>query len=235
MSILTQSIALIRSAGRRLLPQDCVLCGSGGGDDLLCPECERDLPFLANVRCPCCALPTTRGEICGRCLGKPPHYDATFAVYRYAFPVDKLLQSFKYAHRLALGQWFGERMATLADGLDCDLIVPMPLHRDRLRERGFNQALELARSVSRRTRVALDPHSCVRIRSTRTQAELPWSERVGNVRSAFQCALDLEGKHVLLIDDVMTTGASLDELARTVKLHGARRATLLTVARALPP
>ena len=234
MSILTQSSALIRSACRRLLPQDCVLCGAGSGNSLLCRDCEQDLPLLASARCPRCALPTPQGEVCGRCLAKPPHYDAAAAVYRYAFPVDRLLQAFKYGHRLALGKWFGEKMAALADGHGCDLIVPMPLFPARLRERGFNQALELARPVSRHTGIPLDAASCRRVRPTRTQADLPWRERAGNVRAAFHCTIDLDGKRLLLIDDVMTTGASGDELARTVKLHGAAHVTLLVLARALP-
>jgi len=191
---------------------------------------------LATARCPRCALPTPRGEVCGRCLAKPPHYDAATAVYHYAFPVDRLLQAFKYGHRLVLGKWFGEKMAALIDdhGHDLDLIVPMPLHPQRLRERGFNQALELARPVSRHTGIPLAAASCRRVRPTRAQADLPWRERAGNVRAAFHCTIDLKGKRLLLIDDVMTTGASLDELARTVKLHGAAHVRLLALARALP-
>jgi len=119
-------------------------------------------------------------------LAAPPHYDATLAVYCYAFPIDKLVQAFKYGHRLALGAWFGSRLAELARGFHADLIVPMPLHRLRLRERGFNQALELARAVSRCSRIPIDARTCTRIRQTATQADLPWRERAGNVRGAFQ-------------------------------------------------
>ena len=114
------------------------------------------------------------------------------------------------------------------------MIIPLPLHPRRLRQRGFNQALELARPVSRSSRIPIDARSCSRTRQTAVQAGLPWRERIGNVRGAFHCASDLTGKRLLLVDDVMTTGASLDELARTVKLHGASRVTLLVLARALP-
>lgn len=235
MSILTQSAGLVRRSCNRLLPQDCLLCGAASGATVLCPACATDLPQLPTPRCPRCALPAPSGGVCGRCLAAPPHYDAALAVYSYAFPIDKLVQAFKYGHRLALGAWFGSRLAELATDCRADLIVPMPLHPLRLRERGFNQALELARVVSRGNRIPIDARTCTRFRQTATQADLPWRERAGNVRGAFRCASDLTGRRLLLVDDVMTTGASLDELARTVKLHGAAQVTLLVLARALPP
>jgi len=154
---------------------------------------------------------------------------------RYDFPLDKLVQSFKYGHRLALASYFGARLAALLASGCADLIVPVPLHPLRLRARGFNQALELARPVSRAWRIPIDLRSCRRIRHTPAQADLPWRERAANVRGAFQCSADFTGKRVLLVDDVMTTGASLDELARSVRLQGAEQVTLLVVARALPP
>lgn len=110
----------------------------------------------------------------------------------------------------------------------------MPLHPKRLRERGFNQALELARPVGRATGLPIDTTSCQRVRHTPAQAALPWRERVKNIRGAFHCTADFSGKRLLLVDDVMTTGASIDECARTLKLHGAARVSALVVARALP-
>lgn len=234
MSILTQSVRLVRRSCERLLAQDCLLCGASSGSLLLCPACEEDLPRLSAARCPRCALPTPHGEVCGRCLAKPPHYDVTGAVFCYGFPVDKLIQSFKYGHRLALASWFGRHLAALTEAGAADLIIPLPLHPVRLRERGFNQALELARPVGRTWRIPIDARSCSRIRHTPAQAELPWRERAKNVRGAFHCSSDFTGKRLLLIDDVMTTGASLDELARTVKLHGAAHVALLVLARTLP-
>jgi len=145
------------------------------------------------------------------------------------------VQSFKYGHRLALGSYFGRQLAALPGSACADLIIPVPLHPLRLRARGFNQALELARPVSKAWRIPIDRQSCRRIRHTPAQADLPWRERAGNVRGAFQCATDFTGQRLLLVDDVMTTGASLDELARVVRLRGAERVTLLVVARALPP
>lgn len=234
MSILTQSAGLIRRSWVHLLPQDCLLCGASSGETLLCRACEADLPRPPLPACPRCALPNSHGEVCGRCLARPPYYDATSAAFRYAFPIDKLVQSFKYGHRLALASYFGRQLAWLSEIGAADLIIPLPLHPMRLRERGFNQALELARPVGKACRIPIDERSCSRIRHTAIQADLPWRERARNVRGAFHCTSDFTGKRLLLVDDVMTTGSSLNELARTLKLHGAAQVALLVVARTMP-
>lgn len=223
--------------GRRIahlaLAQDCLLCGASA-DEMLCPACAADLPRLTEPCCPRCALPNATGETCGRCLKKPPHFDATLAAYRYDFPADKLIQSFKYGHRLALGSYFGRQLAVLGATLAADLIMPLPLHDERLRQRGFNQALELARTLASARHLPIDASSCRRTRNTPAQAGLPFRERIKNLRHAFACSADLSGKHIIVVDDVMTTGASLDEFARTLKLHGAAEVTALVLARALP-
>jgi ComF family protein len=238
MSILTQSKRLLARAADGLLAQDCLLCGQASGGEILCPACDDDLPRSSSPRCPRCALPTVRGEICGRCLAHPPYYDRTLAVFDYAFPLDKLIQAFKYGHRLPLAAYLGRESARLAleSGQDssADLVVPLPLHPARLRERGFNQALELARPVAKALGLPLDFRVCARIRHTPAQAGLPWKQRKKNIRGAFRCTHDLPGRRILLVDDVMTTGASLDECARTLKRHGAAEVTLLVVARTLP-
>lgn len=221
------------SAGS-FLAQDCLLCGAVSERDILCHACAAELPPLPRECCPRCALPTPNGEICGRCLADPPHYDGTQSAFAYDFPLDKLVQSFKYGHRLALANYLGRHLVAIAAGVVADLIVPLPLHPTRLRERGFNQALELARPVGRATGLPIDTRSCRRVRHTPAQAELPWRERIKNIRGAFHCNSDFSGKRVLLVDDVMTTGASINECARTLKLHGAASVTALVVARALP-
>jgi ComF family protein len=237
MSSLTQNKGFTAGAKRligALLSQDCVLCAAANAGDILCDACAADLPRLPKPLCPRCALPTTLGEICGRCLAKPPHYDATLAAYRYDFPLDKLVQSFKYGHRLALGAYFGRQLAALADQVVADVIVPLPLHPARLRERGFNQALELAYPLGHARQLPIATTTCRRTRNTPAQAGLAWRERGRNIRGAFHCSADFTGQRVLLLDDVMTTGASLDECARTLKLHGAVAVSVLVVARALP-
>lgn len=233
-NLLTGTKTITERTLSALLDQDCLLCGQTSGKRILCPACIDDLPRLPVSRCPRCAVPTPGGELCGRCLTQPPHYDRTLAVFNYGFPLDKLLQSFKYAHRLSLAPFLGRVLAENAVDCHADLIVPLPLHPARLRERGFNQALELARPVSHALRKPIDNGCCTRIRHTAAQAGLPWRERAKNIRGAFHCTREFSGQRILLVDDVMTTGASLNECARTLKLHGAQEVTLLVVARALP-
>ncbi len=220
-------------AANALLPQDCFLCAAASGDSLLCPACAASLPRLTAERCPLCALPAPGSNTCGACLKQAPHFDATQAVFRYEFPLDRLIQSLKYSHRLASADFLGRALAQSRVPFRPDLILPVPLAPARLAERGFNQALELARPLARLLGVPLETSRVHRRRDTAPQASLPWKERKQNIRHAFECELDLSGKSVLVVDDVMTTGATLDELARTLKAHGAARVENFLVARAL--
>jgi ComF family protein len=218
----------------RLLPQDCFLCTAPSGDGLLCSACAAGLPRLGADCCPVCALPTPDAAICGACLKRAPHFDATQAVFRYEFPLDRLIQALKYGHRLACADFLGAALADLPTARP-DLILPVPLAAARLAERGFNQALEIARPLARKLDARLEIRHVRRCRDTAAQAGLPWKERARNMRHAFECGIDLSGKSVLLVDDVMTTGATLDELARTLKAHGATRVENRVLARALKP
>lgn len=213
-----------------VLPQSCLLCGSDCSA-LLCTACESDLPRLGSA-CPQCAEPTTHGERCGRCLMRPPHFDAAFVPFRYDFPLDKLLHAYKYGGKLALGRWFGLQIAAHLDDHHFDCVIPMPLHPGRLRERGFNQAAELGRHIGSEMGWPVKTEDCRRIRPTTPQAELPLKRRAANVRGAFECCADYTGRSVLLVDDVMTTGATLNECARVLKLHGATAVMVAAVGRA---
>lgn len=218
----------------RLLPQDCFVCGEGSGNRLVCAACAADLPYLEGPLCPVCALPAAHGSACGACQSSPPHFDATVAAFRYAFPVEHLVQGLKYRHRLPLAGWLAEALMTRveADGVDC--IVPLPLSAQRMKERGFNQAQEIARPLARYLGLPLIADACTRIFDTAPQASLPWKARQANIRNAFACRLDLTGKTVAVVDDVMTSGATLNEFARILKLHGAMRVENWVVARTLP-
>jgi ComF family protein len=233
LSIAAGLTGAVRDGAAALLAQDCFLCAAPSGDCLLCPECVAALPRLPAPLCPVCALPSPDSDICGACLGSAPNFDATTAVYRYEFPVDRLIQSLKYAHRLAGADFLGSALLGAAMKLRPDLIVPVPLSSARLAERGFNQAVEIARPLARGLGAALEITDIHRRRDTTPQAGLPWKERAKNIRHAFECDIDLSGKAVLVVDDVMTTGATLDELARTLKLRGAARVENLVLARAL--
>lgn len=198
----------------------------------MCASCRADLPWLPGPGCPHCASPTPNGAICGQCLREPPAFDRSQALFHYAFPVDRLIQALKYREQLTLAPLAGRLLAERHQGPLPDLWLPMPLHPNRLSQRGFNQAAEIARELARKTAVPLKPGWARRVRDTPPQAGLERTARRKNLRGAFACNSGLAGLHVGIVDDVMTTGSTLDELARTLKRAGAREVSCVVVARA---
>ena len=173
-------------------PTTCVLCGAEATRELdLCAPCRKALP-LNTPCCRKCALPLPLdipGGVCGSCLTTPPAYDLCIAPLRYQPPIDYLVRGFKFQQKLGLGKVLGELLWTELANRHLDrpeLIVPVPLHPERLRQRGYNQALELSRLLSKRLQVQLDYRSCARIRTTPHQAALGKTGRVANVRGAFR-------------------------------------------------
>lgn len=220
-------------SAHRILPQQCLLCAAPDSARPVCDACYMHLPWLAPSRCPQCALPTHGSAICGACLAQPPRFDRVAAAFAYAWPLVALIHQYKYAGNLALAPLLAHALAAQITG-DIDLIVPTPLDPARLRARGFNQALEIARVVSRLTGVPLAATACRRVRAGTPQAALPWRERARNIRGAFVCDQDLRGKRVAVVDDVMTTGATLNELARNLRQAGAVEIHGWVAARTLP-
>ncbi len=226
---------------RLALPQRCELCVARTEGALLCAACASELPSVA-MACPVCALPSTDGAVCGACLSNPPPYAAAVAALVYAFPVDRLLQRIKYGGRIALADWAGATLAAVVgDALAhrcADLrphwIVALPLAQARQRERGFNQAAEIASRVARATALPLRA-PLARITGGPPQAELPWAERLRNVRGAFSARGDVRGARIAIVDDVMTTGATLAEASRALTGAGAERVECWVVARTMPP
>jgi len=213
----------------------CFLC-RGAARGLLCDDCGAELPRLEGARCPRCALASPGGAVCGRCLARPPRYDATVAALAYEFPADVLVHALKFGGELALAPLLGALLSeavSAAPRVHC--VLPVPLSRQRLAERGYNQAAELARPLAAAAGASLELFACERSRDTPQQADLPWSERAKNMRGAFRCDRGLAGKSVAVVDDVMTTGATLDELASALKEAGAARVVNWVVARTLPP
>jgi ComF family protein len=193
----------------------CFVC-RGAARETLCAHCAADLPRMALAVCPRCALESPAGATCGRCLAQPPHYDATLAALAYTFPADVLVQALKFRGELALAPFLcallKERIVPTGES-----IVPVPLSAERLRERGYNQSVEIARHLGGR----LEIDACVRERDAPPQTGLDREARRRNVRGAFRCRRSFAGERVAVVDDVMTTGATLDELARTLKAAGA--------------
>jgi ComF family protein len=224
---------------RQALPQRCELCVARSGCELLCAACVADLPRLSGA-CPVCALPAPSGAVCGGCIARPPPWSRAVAALVYAFPVDRLLQQLKYGGRLALADWAG---TTLAEAVRTsiasrpaaarpDRVVALPLAPSRQRERGFNQAREIASRVARAVGLPLVA-PLERIAGATPQAALAWKERANNVRGAFAVNGDVRGARIALVDDVMTTGATLAEASRTLTRAGATDVECWVVARTL--
>jgi ComF family protein len=221
--------ALFRSTSY-LFGGSCFLC-RGAARGLLCGACDADLPRLERPLCPRCALESPRGELCGRCLSGSPAYDATQAALAYEFPADALVQALKFRGELALAPLLAALLAERSRAERVDYIVPVPLSAERLRRRGYNQAVEIARHLRGGT---LELALCERTREAPPQMELPYEARQRNVRGAFRCSRRLDGATLAVVDDVMTTGATLDEIARTLKAAGAGRVVNWVVARTMP-
>jgi ComF family protein len=218
-----------------LLPARCLLCGArGAGGEDLCAGCLDDL--AANQpACAACALPLAApAPACGGCLRRPPPFTAAWAAFRYQHPLDLLESRFKFHHDLAAGRVLATAMAARAREAApaCPaLLVPVPLHPRRLRERGYNQALELARPLAAALGIPLRHDVLARVRDTPAQTGLDATARRRNLRGAF-VAIDALPDHVALLDDVMTTGATLRECARVLRRAGVARVDAWALARA---
>ncbi|MEJ0046524.1 MAG: double zinc ribbon domain-containing protein [Rhodospirillales bacterium] len=191
-----------------LLPQDCVLCGApeavhrAGRSALLCADCRGALPYLSRPCCPLCALPAAGGSVCGRCLATPPHFDATRAALAYRYPFEPLMQRYKYRGAIAIAALCAELLheaIARQETHGIDLVTVIPLSRERLVERGFNQALEIARPLARARKLSLRADLVHRVRHTEAQADLPFARRRKNIRGAFACVEDLSGFSIAVV------------------------------------
>jgi ComF family protein len=221
-----------------MFPPTCTLCGDPGAAGLdLCAACAAALPRLA-ATCPLCGLPLTATDIgaCGICQKTPPPFDSLQSAFAYEEPVRFLIQSLKfgahYPHARLLGSLLAGSVATA--GSPPEVIIPVPLHPLRYRERGFNQALEISRTVSEKTGIAVDFTCCHRLRETGSQTRLTARSRRKNVRNAFGTHdKRIPYRHVAILDDVVTTAATVGALAATLRRAGAERIDVWACARAL--
>ncbi len=220
----------------------CLLCGGRIGmpvsDErpaLCCEACRQQLPWYTAARCPQCAMPSPQGLHCGSCLQHPPAFDATMVAFRYAYPLNQCLQRFKYHQSLPVGAWLiSEWLAVVAPPMQqFDVVMAMPMHASRLRARGFQHAALLAEHVSAAWQTPVANQLCERVKATPLLEGLSVTDRAKSLRGAFSCHGQLHGQHVLMVDDVMTTGASMHALAAVVKRAGAQRVTALVLARTL--
>lgn len=217
-------------------PRDCVLCGLPARTACCCDPCRADLPWIRR-RCLFCARPRppSGAAACTGC--RPGLLDASFAALVYEYPVSTLIAHLKYEGRADLGRCLGELLAdSLAPGGSAGLaecIVPVPLHPARERDRGYNQAEEIAGPIARRFGLSLDGRLCQRLVNTPRQTGLSAAERARNLRGAFSASRMVRGARIAIVDDVMTTGATADALAGALRHAGAREVRLWAVARAV--
>lgn len=212
-------------------------CGAGADDLPLCVDCERKLPWN-DCACPNCALPQAQPVPCAQCHATPPMFDRAWAALRYAAPVQRGIHGLKYRaeflHAHVLGRLMARQLLRRAAPMP-QLIIPVPLHTTRLIVRGYNQALELARVMAAETGIRCAPDAARRIRRTQNQIGKTAAQRRGNVQQSFRVTRPLQGLHVALLDDVMTTGATLGELARVCREAGAVRIEAWAAARVGSP
>lgn len=228
-----------------VIPSSCALCGIVDRE-AICAGCHYQFFGQPVHRCTQCATPLIgmTAEICGECLKQPPAFDATIVAADYAPPIDQLVLALKFGSRLALAPLFAHMLRdAILQGRTQGAILPtcitaVPLGAQRLAERGFNQALEIAKPLSRSLGIKLVPQLTSRLRDTHAQAMLHPDERHKNIRDAFTVshhAIDsIKGQHIGVVDDVITTGETLNELASTLKRFGATRVTNFVFARTLP-
>ena len=234
------SIAMLRSLAYRLSAR-CVVCElqPGARSTSICTQCETDFFATETVRCERCALrlPESKSDaprICGRCLADAPHFDATTALADYVSPVDGMVIALKFTARLDLARFFGRLLASRFEAMpsmDQSVVIPVPLAFERMRQRGFNQAHQIAGAFATAAGRHLIVDRLLRVRHTPPQQSLALKERRRNVRGAFEADGSFSGQHVFVVDDVMTTGSTLDEVARVLKKAGAARVHNLIVAR----
>lgn len=221
--------------GRWLLAPRCLLCAEPGAEGRdLCRRCTDALPWNRSA-CARCGLPlSVPAAACGACLMHPPPFAATAAAFVYAFPIDRLLPRLKFHADLAAGAVLADVMTRAFDPADRpDVLVPVPLHRSRLRQRGYDQALELCRPLARSLGLPLRTDLLRRIRATDAQSELDAKHRRDNLRGAFACVTTRElPRHIALFDDVMTTGSTVQEAASALRRAGVERVDVWVLARA---
>ncbi len=225
--------------GKFLYPDVCLYCNGKGEDGLdLCRRCYENLPWITHA-CMRCASPLSGASaaVCGACSNRDLYFDSALAPLLFDQFVRDAVYQFKFSNKLNYGILLArllERHIRKQDLTAPDVLLPVPLHRRRLRKRGFNQALQIARTLNKSLNSSISFKDVRRIRETHAQMELPAAERYANVRNAFALRTSkplFKGKCVAVIDDVMTTGSTVNELAKCVKKAGAEKVHVWCVAR----
>jgi ComF family protein len=226
MSLLSSFLDLI-------FPHRCTFCNSIS-TETICHKCADSVIIISPPLCDVCGIPfksdAIKSHTCGECMKKRRHYSWARGVLVYDDATAKAIHRFKYGHDTTYSRPLGSMMADYPlEGFD--LIIPVPLHIKRLRERGFNQSLLLANAIGKRQGIPVDPYILKRTRWTVPQVNLTGRERKVNVKGAFEVCGDVREKRILIVDDVYTTGATVSECSKVLKRSGAKEVRVLTLSR----
>ncbi len=224
-----------------LYPPRCLICQRPGMGELdICLQCYQRLPWNEHG-CRQCALPLGHAAPalkCGRCLKKSPCFDSAQSMFRYQADIITLIHQLKFNQHLRYARLLGmmlsqhmERIFTVEKNIP-DCLLPVPLHAKRLRQRGFNQSTEVIRELSKSADIPIDTSSLIRCRETLAQSGLSARRRQQNIRGAFELVRTMTVKHVAIVDDVVTTAATVNEIARVLKCSGVERVDIYSIARA---
>lgn len=216
-------------------PIDCLFCCQPSMRAFaLCTRCEQLLPWLGAV-CPCCALPQDDEQNGCQCVKKAPSYDALQALFDYAWPIKNIIAKWKYGGQLHFAMMLAHFMIQrLKPRYPIDCVIPVPLHPQKLRQRGFNQSIELAVPIAMHLNIPLDRRSCTRMINTASQSHLDRAGRQKNIKSSyFAISPEFKAKHVLIIEDIVTTGATINALSGALKSQGVQTVEIWCCCRTL--
>ena len=216
---------LVRALRDFFFPAHCLICNGAIDDGLVCDDCLDLVVEIGPPLCPRCGRPTKKDRRCRRC--KDQSLDRVRGWGYYQPPLDKIIHQFKYDDRRSIARLLGRKVSTVIrsdpEYREIDLIIPIPLHKRREKERGYNQSELLAQELGRELHLPVE-RGLVRIRNNRSQTGLTDQERKENVRGIFRLDSEIEGLNILLVDDVMTTGSTIEEAASVIKAAGAKAA-----------
>lgn len=213
-----------------LMPERCLLCEKLNSG-LICKDCTPYLSWQKNS-CPQCGIYHPDAKMCGRCISHPPFFNFTYACFSYQTPVSQWISNLKFQHKLYFAKLFARFLINKIQIDDLpDLIISVPLHKKRLMQRGFNQAHEVAKRVCKELNINYDARLVLRNKHRIPQAELDYKKRRASVRNIFEMTKSFSAKHIAIVDDVVTNGSTVNELAKLLKQHGAQRVDIFCIAR----
>jgi len=215
-----------------MLGAQCLMCSEPGHADNICKDCLRALPRIESA-CYYCAYPI-KTSVCGKCILHRPNY-RLIAPFQYIHPVDRLIYQLKFKPSLKHAKLFGELFSKILSQYYehrsfPEVIIPIPLSKQRFRERGFNQSMEIARTVSKHFGIPIDSRTCSRIRHTKAQSKLDFKNRRENIKNAFKVGKN-RYRHIAILDDVVTTGFTITEAANTCLDSGISQIDVWSIAR----